>query len=58
MTKQQAYALVQQRVKELETALMQMRAVYDPETVGLAEWAEHNADCLYDLNAELFEDAE
>lgn len=55
MTKEQAFEQVKVKVAELNRALQEMRIRHDPRTVGLAEWAEHNADCLYDLEADVFD---
>ncbi len=54
MTKEQAFEQVKSKVAELNDALWQMKAIHDPRTVGLAEWAEHNGDCLFDLQADVF----
>jgi hypothetical protein len=56
MTKEQAFEQVKSKVAELNDALWQMKAIHDPRTVGLAEWAEHNGDCLYDLQADVFDE--
>ena len=56
MTKEQAFEQVKSKVAELNDALWQMKAIHDPRTVGLAEWAEQNGDCLYDLQADVFDE--
>jgi hypothetical protein len=58
MTKEQAFEQVKSKVLELNDALWQMKDIHDPRTVGLAEWTEHNKDCLYDLWADVFDEDE
>lgn len=56
MTKEQAYEQVAAKVAELQDALWMMKRIHDPRTVGLAELVEHLDDCLYDLQADVFDE--
>jgi hypothetical protein len=58
MTKEQAFEQVKVKVAELNRALQEMQALHNPRTVGLEEWCEHNADCLFDLHADVFDEVE
>ena len=55
MDKFQAFENVKARVEELKTALFIMQSIHDPRTFGIAELAEHLDDCMFDLEADVFE---
>lgn len=58
MTKEQAYALVQQRVMELQDAVMQLATVHVDGNVGLQEWCDSMDDVMYEISNEVFDTEE
>jgi dTDP-glucose pyrophosphorylase len=56
MDKFQAYENVVAKVEELKTALFLMQSIHDPRTFGIAELAEHLDDCMFDLQADVFDE--
>ena len=56
MTKEQAFENVKAKVAELKAALYQMQDIHDPRTFGISELAEHLDDCLFDLEADVFDE--
>ena len=56
MTKEQAYQEVESKMQDLKVALFQMKKIHDPRTFGITELAEHLDDCLFDLQADVFDE--
>lgn len=56
MTKEQAYQEVESKMQDLKVALFQMKKIRDPRTFGITELVEHLDDCLFDLQADVFDE--
>ena len=55
MTKEQAFIEVQNKVAELQDALVVLHGLHQDGNVGIAEWMDHMDEVMMDLSMEIFE---
>ena len=53
----QKFAELEKAAQEFKAALLKFQSVYDPQTVGIVETCEHIDEVLFDIDAELQEQA-
>ena len=55
----EAYAKLQEAVEMFNKAIADFQWQYNPESIGLDEWIEHNEDVMFDISTDIdsyFED--
>jgi len=51
----QKFLELEKAAEQFKSALIRFQSVYDPETVGIAEFCEHIDEVLFDIDQELQE---
>ena len=49
----EAYDELQDAVEEFNTAILKFKKKFDPDSVGLNEWMEHNEDVMFDISTDI-----
>jgi hypothetical protein len=49
----QKYLELERAAREFKAALIKFQSVYDPKTVGIAEFCEHIDEVLWDIEQEM-----